>query len=75
MTLNQKLLETHNENFDKKFFDIDTLSKFTNKIENLLNNMIITDIDELSSQRDKSLTIQLLKKGFSKHIVSVFKRN
>ena len=70
----ENLLETHNENFDKKFFDIDTLSKFTNKIENLLNNMIITDIDELSSQRDKSLTIQLLKKGFSKHIVSEFQK-
>ena len=49
-----------------------TFSKFTNKIENLLKNMIISDIDEIYQSYDKSITIELLKKGFSKNIVSEF---
>ena len=57
---------------DIKLVDMDTFSKFTNKIENILRNMVISDINEFSLHKNKSLTIELLKKGFSKKIVSEF---
>ena len=48
------------------------LKHFHNKIENLLKNMIISDIDDFNKDKNKSLTIDLLKKGFSKKIISEF---
>ena len=73
---NNEHLENVNEanikNLDSEYIDVNTFSKFTNKIENLLKNMIVSDIDYLSQSFDKSLTIDLLKKGFSKNIISEF---
>ena len=43
-----------------------------NKFENMLKNMVISDIDEFTSNNKKSLTIDLLQQGFSKNIVSEF---
>ncbi len=60
------------EKFDTKFVDIETFSKFTDKIENLLKNMVISDIDGFNSNNKKSLTIELLQQGFSKNVVSEF---
>ena len=57
---------------NSQYVDVKTFSKFTNKIENLLKNMIISDIDRIYQSQDKSITIELLKKGFSKNIVSEF---
>ena len=68
----EKVQENKNYKLGKTFVDIETFSEFTNKIENLLKNMIIADIDEFSNFKNKSLTIQLLKRGFSKKIVSEF---
>ncbi len=70
---NYKNVENYNsDELAKNFVDIETFSNFTNKIENLLKNMIVADIDEFSHYKNKSLTIELLKKGFSKKIVSEF---
>ena len=55
------------------YVDKNTFLEFTSKIENLLENTIISDINEYSSSLHKSLTIELLKKGFSKKIISEFK--
>ena len=60
------------KDLNSQYVDVKTFSKFTNKIENLLKNMIISDIDELYQSHDRSITIELLKKGFSKNIVSEF---
>ena len=69
----KKLTDFKNNSFDENFVDFKTFEKFTNRIENLLKNMVISDIDELSKHNDKSFTIDLLKKGFSKKIVSEFR--
>ena len=50
--------------------DMKTFSEFTNKLENMLKSMVISDIDEFSSHKNTSLTIELLKKGFSKKIAN-----
>ena len=68
----EKIDEYKNAKLINNFVDIETFSNFTNKIENLLKNMIVSDIDEFSNFKNKSLTIELLKKGFSKKIVSEF---
>ncbi len=68
----EKLEEYNYNKLSKNFIDIETFSNFTNKIENLLKNMIVTDIYEFNNYNSKSLTIELLKKGFSKNIVSEF---
>ena len=68
----EKVNEGNIKNLDSEYIDVNTFSKFTNKIENLLKNMIVSDIDYLSQSFDKSLTIDLLKKGFSKNIISEF---
>ena len=60
------------KDLNSQYVDVKTFSKFTNKIENLLKNMIISDIDGIYQSQDKSITIKLLKKGFSKNIVSEF---
>ena len=60
------------KNFNSQYVDMKTFSEFTNKIENLLKNMIISDIDEIYQSHNKSINIELLKKGFSKNIVSEF---
>ena len=57
---------------DVNLVDIETFSKFTDKIENILKNMVMYDIEEFSSHKNKSLTIEMLKKGFSKRIISEF---
>ncbi len=71
----QNNVSENNINADKQFVDIETFSKFTNKIENLLKNMVISDIDQFTTSKNKSLTIELLKKGFSKKIISDFLEN
>ena len=58
----------------KQFVDIETFKNFTNKIENLLGNMILADMDTLNSYDSKSLTLRLLKKGYSKKIISEFQK-
>ena len=57
---------------DVNLVDIETFSKFTDKIENILKNMVMYDIEGFSSHKNKSLTIEMLKKGFSKRIISEF---
>jgi len=42
-------------------------------MENLLENMIITDINDNEISNNQSFRIELLKKGFSKKIISEFK--
>ena len=64
--------EIKNDNFDKNFVDVETFKTFTTKIENMLKNMIITDIDDYNKDKHNSLKINLLKKGFSKTIISEF---
>ena len=59
----------------KQFVDIETFKNFTNKIENLLENMILADMDTLNSYDNKSLTLTLLKKGYSKKIISEFQKD
>ena len=59
----------------KQFVDIETFKNFTNKIENLLGNMILADMDTLNSYDSKSLTLRLLKKGYSKKIISEFQKD
>ena len=71
----EKLDEIESDNFDKTFVDIETFKTFTTKIENLLKNMIISDVDEYNNDKNKSLKIDLLKKGFSKKIISDFQEN
>src|SRR6056300_1571480 len=68
-------IKNQDNNLSKnQFVDIDTFRRFTDKIENLLKNMIIADIDQLSSHSSSSLNIKLLEKGFSKQIISDFKK-
>ncbi len=59
----------------KQFVDIETFKNFTNKIENLLENMVLADMDTLISYDNKSLTLALLKKGYSKKIISEFQKD
>ena len=59
-----------NDNSDKNYVDVETFKTFTIKIENMLKNMIISDIDDFN--KNDSLTIDLLKKGFSKKVISQF---
>ena len=68
----EKITDCKNNDNNKTFVDVETFNKFSNKIENLLKDMVISDINELSTHKNKSLTIELLKKGFSKKIVSDF---
>ncbi len=68
----EKTNKKKDEQADTTLVDMKTFSKFTNKLENMLKSMVISDIDEFSSLKNKSLTIELLKKGFSKKIVSEF---
>ena len=68
----EKFIEPEGKKIDNNFVDINTFSDFSNKIEKLLKNMVISDIDEFGKHKNKSLTIELLKKGFSKSIISEF---
>ena len=68
----EKINDCKSNDNNKTFVDVQTFNKFTNKIENLLKDMVISDINEFSTHKNKSLTIELLKKGFSKKIVSDF---
>ena len=65
-------VQTNIEDLNAKYVDVKTFSQFTTKIEKLLKNMVVSDIDELYRSNNKSLTIELLKKGFSKNIISEF---
>ena len=62
-----------NEFSSKEYVDRETFSTFTNKIENLLKNMIISDLDSFNLENHSSSTINLLQKGYSKNIISEFK--
>jgi flagellar biosynthesis protein FlhF len=55
------------------YIDRNTFLEFTTKIENLLENTIISDLNDYDTSHHKSLTIELLKRGFSKKIISEFK--
>ena len=55
------------------YINKNTFLEFTRKIENLLENTIISDFNDYDTAHHKSLTIDLLKKGFSKKIISEFK--
>ena len=68
----EKITNFENNDNNKTFVDVETFNKFSNKIENLLKDMVISDINEFSTHKNKSLTIELLKKGFSKKIISDF---
>ena len=68
----QNVSAVNNDNFDKNYVDIETFKKFTIKIENMLKNMIISDIDDFNKDKNNSLTIALLKNGFSKKVISEF---
>ena len=56
------------------FVDIESFKNFTDKIENLLENMILADMDTLNAYDNKSITLTLLKKGYSKKIISEFQK-
>ena len=71
-TSTQNVSAINNDNFDKNYVDIETFKTFTTKIENMLKNMIISDIDDFNKDKNNSLTIDLLKKGFSKKVISEF---
>ena len=68
----ENVVQTNIEDLNAKYVDVKTFSQFTTKIEKLLKNMVVSDIDELYQSNNKSLTIELLKKGFSKNIISEF---
>ena len=68
----QSVSSINNDNFDKNYVDVETFKTFTIKIENMLKNMIISDIADFNKDKNNSLTIDLLKKGFSKKIISEF---
>ena len=68
----ENVVQTNIEDLNAKYVDMKTFSEFTTKIEKLLKNMVVSDIDELYRSNNKSLTIELLKKGFSKNIISEF---
>ena len=69
-TNSQNLSALKVDNSDKNYVDVETFKTFTIKIENMLKNMIISDINDLN--KNNSLTINLLKKGFSKKVISQF---
>ena len=71
-TISQNVSAINNDNFDKNYVDVETFKTFTIKIENMLKNMIISDIDDFNKDKNNSLTIDLLKKGFSKKVISEF---
>ena len=71
-TGSQNVSAINNDNFDKNYVDVETFKTFTIKIENMLKNMIISDIDDFNKDKNNSLTIDLLKKGFSKKVISEF---
>ena len=68
----ENVVQTNIEDLNAKYVDVKMFSQFTTKIEKLLKNMVVSDIDELYRSNNKSLTIELLKKGFSKNIISEF---
>ena len=70
----QNLSADKNNNLDKNFVDIETFKTFTIKIENLLKNMIISDIDDFNKDKNNSLKIDLLKKVFQKKLYLIFKK-
>ena len=75
---NDQLTNTQNEIRNlptTQYVDIKTFKNFTDKIENLLENMILADMDTLNSYDNRSLTLTLLKKGFSKKIISEFQKD
>ncbi len=75
---NDQLTNTQNEIRNlptTQYVDMKTFKNFTNKIENLFENMILADMDTLNSYNNKSLTLTLLKKGFSKKIISEFQKD
>ncbi len=68
----ENIVQTNIEDLNGKYVDVKTFSQFTTRIEKLLKNMVVSDIDELYQSNNKSLTFELLKKGFSKNIISEF---
>ena len=68
----ENVVQTNIEDLNAKYVDVKMFSQFTTKIEKLLKNMVVSDIDELYQPNNRSLTIELLKKGFSKNIISEF---
>ena len=70
------IINDQDNNLSKhQFVDTYTFRKFTDKIENLLKNMIITDINGLGSHNSSSLTIKLLEKVSQNRLFQIFKRD
>ncbi len=51
----QNFSQVNSDNFDKNFVDIETFKTFTTKIENLLKNMIISDIDDFNKDKNNKI--------------------
>jgi len=63
----------HVKNTQNEYIDRQTFLNFTKKIDNLLKNSIISDVNDNDLSHHKSVTFELLKKGYSKEIITKFK--
>ena len=63
----------HVKNTQKEYIDRQTFFEFTKKIDNLLKNSIISDVSDNDLSHHKSVSVELLKKGYSKEIITKFK--
>ena len=61
------------KNIQNEYIDRHTFLEFTKKIDNLLKNSVISDINDNDLSHHKSVTFELLKRGYSKEIISKFK--
>ena len=52
----ENAVQSNIENLSSKYVDVKTFSEFTTKVEKLLKNMVVSDIDELYRSDKKSLT-------------------
>ena len=53
----ENVVQTNIEDLNAKYVDVKTFSLFTTKIEKLLKNMVVSDIDEVYRSNNKYLTI------------------
>ena len=54
----------HVKNTQNEYIDRQTFLNFTKKIDNLLKNSIISDVNDNDLSHFKSVTFELLKKGY-----------
>ena len=57
------------KNDNKEEITIDAFNNFKKEINNLLENMIITDSSTVSNSYDKSNFLKLIKKGYSRNVI------